>query len=123
MSDFTGLKSSSHLSQLILSGTPTGSGVVYIDNVYFSKTAAAVSKSSVKPVVTLYPNPSNKTITLNCETSMDEIAIYSTSGMLVRTLRNVKPNESIDISGLAAGVYHVSIKTAATLGVVQLVIQ
>jgi hypothetical protein len=123
MSDFTGLKSSSHLSQLILSGTPTGSGVIYIDNVYFSKTAASVSKSSVKPVVTLYPNPSNKTVTLNCETSMDEVVIYSASGTLVKTLHNVKPNGSIDISGLAQGIYHVSIKTAATLSGVQLVVQ
>ena len=123
MSDFTGLKSSSHLSQLILSGTPTGSGVIYIDNVYFSKTAAAVSKSSVKPAVTLYPNPSNKTVTLNCETPLDEIAIYSTTGILVKTLYNVEPNQSIDISGLAQGIYHVSIKTAATLSGVQLVVQ
>ncbi|NBX87859.1 MAG: T9SS C-terminal target domain-containing protein [Bacteroidetes bacterium] len=123
MSDFTGLKSVTHLSQLIFGGTPTGSGVIYIDNVYFSKTAASVSKSSLKPVVTLYPNPSNKTVTLNCETSMDEVVIYSASGTLVKTLHNVKPNGSIDISGLAQGIYHVSIKTAATLSGVQLVVQ
>lgn len=123
MSDFTGLKSTSHLSQLIFSGTPTGSGVLYIDNVYFSKTAAAVSQASVKPVVTLYPNPSNKTVTLNCETMMDEIVIYSASGTLVKTLHNVKPNESIDISGLATGIYHISIKTIAAVSGVQLVVQ
>jgi len=122
MSSFTGLKSTSHLSQLIFSGTPTGSGVLYIDNVYFSKTAA-VTQASVKPVVTLYPNPSNKTITLNCETTMDEIAIYSTTGILVKTLHNVKPNQSIDISGLAQGIYHVSINTGATLSGVQLVVK
>ena len=97
--------------------------MIYIDNVYFSKTAAAVSKSSVKPAVTLYPNPSNKTVTLNCETPLDEIAIYSTTGILVKTLYNVEPNQSIDISGLAQGIYHVSIKTAATLSGVQLVVQ
>jgi hypothetical protein len=54
---------------------------------------------------------------------MDEIAIFSTSGTLVKTLSNVKPNQSIDISGLAAGIYHISIKTAATVNGVQLVVQ
>jgi hypothetical protein len=123
MSDFTGLKSVTHLSQLIFGGTPTGSGVLYIDNVYFSKTATSVSQANAKPVVTLYPNPSNKTVTLNCETMMDEIAIFSTSGTLVKTLSNVKPNQSIDISGLAAGIYHISVKTTAEVSGIQLVVQ
>jgi hypothetical protein len=77
----------------------------------------------VKPVVTLYPNPSNKTVTLNCETTMDEITIYSTTGILVKTLYNLKPNPSIDISDLAAGIYHISIKTIAAVSGVQLVVQ
>ena len=35
LSDFTGLVTKGHISQLILSGNPAGSGIVYIDNVYF----------------------------------------------------------------------------------------
>jgi hypothetical protein len=54
---------------------------------------------------------------------MDEIAIFSTSGTLVKTIYNVKPNQSIDISGLAAGIYHISIKTIAAVSGVQLVVQ
>jgi len=98
--------------------------ICYIDNIRFEgKGAATGNHANAKPVVTLYPNPSNKTVSLNCEISMDEIAIYSTTGILVKTLYNVKPNQSIDISGLAAGIYHISIKTAATLSGVQLVVQ
>ncbi|MSP09834.1 MAG: T9SS type A sorting domain-containing protein [Flavobacteriaceae bacterium] len=123
MSDFTGLKSSSHLSQLIFSGTPTGSGVIYIDNVYFNKTSAVGIQSNVKSVVKLYPNPSNSTLVVSCETAMDEIVIYSSTGMVVMTLNNVKSNQSIDISGLAQGIYHVSIKTGSILSGVQLLVQ
>jgi hypothetical protein len=54
---------------------------------------------------------------------MDEIAIFSTSGKLVKTIYNVKPNQSIDISGLAAGIYHISIKTTAAVNGVQLVVE
>jgi hypothetical protein len=98
--------------------------VCYVDNIRFEgKGAGAGNRVNVEPVVILYPNPSNKTVTLNCETMMDEIAIYSTSGKLIKTLYNVKPNPSIDISDLAAGIYHISIKTAATVNGVQLVVQ
>lgn len=37
LSDFTGLTTKSHIAQLIFSGAPAGSGIVYIDNVYFHK--------------------------------------------------------------------------------------
>jgi hypothetical protein len=35
LSDFTGLTTKAHLAQMILVGVPTGSGIVYVDNVYF----------------------------------------------------------------------------------------
>ncbi|MCX6189434.1 MAG: T9SS type A sorting domain-containing protein [Bacteroidetes bacterium] len=37
MTDFTGLTTKGHIAQLIFSGAPAGSGIVYIDNVYFHK--------------------------------------------------------------------------------------
>jgi hypothetical protein len=98
--------------------------ICYIDNIRFEgKGVGAGNQANVKPVVTLYPNPSNKTVTLNCETTMDEITIYSTTGILVKTLYNLKPNPSIDISDLAAGIYHISIKTIAAVSGVQLVVE
>lgn len=37
LSDFEGLENRSNLAQYILSGTPAGTGVLYVDNVYFSQ--------------------------------------------------------------------------------------
>ncbi len=37
LSDFTGLASSVHMAQYILSGLPSGGGTIYVDNVYFYK--------------------------------------------------------------------------------------
>jgi len=37
MSDFTGLTSTSHIAQIILSSQPTGTSIIYLDNVVFSK--------------------------------------------------------------------------------------
>ncbi len=42
LSDFTNLTTRGHIAQLILVGQPTGSGTVFIDNVYFSKASAPV---------------------------------------------------------------------------------
>ncbi len=40
LADFTGLTTRAHLAQMILVGQPTGTGTVFIDNVYFSKPSA-----------------------------------------------------------------------------------
>jgi len=42
LSAFTGLVTKAHIAQLIFSGTPTGLGTAYIDNVYFSNSAIAL---------------------------------------------------------------------------------
>ncbi|MCH8558333.1 MAG: T9SS type A sorting domain-containing protein [Balneolia bacterium] len=38
MSDFVGLENRENIAQLILSGTPTGAGTIYVDNIFFSTT-------------------------------------------------------------------------------------
>ena len=56
LADFTNLASTTHLAQLILSGLPAGNGVLYIDNVYFSKTPTGLN--SLKEYnLELFPNP------------------------------------------------------------------
>jgi hypothetical protein len=45
MADFVGLASTEHIAQLILSGDPWGSGVFYMDNVYFSNDIPVISAS------------------------------------------------------------------------------
>ncbi|MFZ4435600.1 MAG: T9SS type A sorting domain-containing protein [Flavobacterium psychrophilum] len=42
LSDFVGLTTRAHLSQVIFSGIPVGAGIVYVDNVYFWKDATGV---------------------------------------------------------------------------------
>lgn len=42
LSDFVGLTTREHISQIIFSGLPVGAGIVYVDNVYFWKSATGV---------------------------------------------------------------------------------
>jgi len=73
MSDFTGLTNKNHIAQLIINGTPPGSGTVYIDNVYYHKvpvtdpntpqTAAPTPTFLAAEVISLFSNAyTNKTV-------------------------------------------------------------
>lgn len=48
MADFVGLTGREHIAQIILSGTPVGQGIVFVDNVYFHKEGVVVP---VEPTV------------------------------------------------------------------------
>ena len=60
LADFTGLASTEHIAQLILSGLPTGGGTVYVDNVYYSNsgcvTAAPDPTEDAANVISLFSN-------------------------------------------------------------------
>jgi hypothetical protein len=44
LTDFVGLTSTENIAQLILSGTPTGAGTLFVDNVYYSKTVVVIDE-------------------------------------------------------------------------------
>ncbi len=60
LSDFTGLTTRSSIQQLIFSGDPSGSGVVFIDNIYFyaegPQTTAPVPTQNPDVVVSMFSN-------------------------------------------------------------------
>ena len=73
MSDFTGITNKSNIAQLIINGTPVGSGTVYVDNVYYHKVplidpntpqvAAPTPTFAATDVMSLFSNAyTNKTV-------------------------------------------------------------
>jgi hypothetical protein len=58
--------------------------------------------------INLYPNPARQYVHLQTEVPLQNIAIYTTGGQLVR---NSPQTDMIDVSGLAAGVYLIHIQT------------
>ena len=54
----------------------------------------------------VYPNPSNGNFTIISKTNLQNIAVYSQAGALVKTIKtNDSTTNEINISGLAKGVY------------------
>jgi hypothetical protein len=110
LSSFTGLASVTDFSQLIFSGTPSGSGTVYIDNVlFFSNEGASIPEEQTHGVQA-YPNPFSDNITLcTTEVPMNSIQVFGLDGTM---LMEDSPNSntySIDLSKVPTGTYLVRI--------------
>ena len=99
----------SHIAQLIFAGAPTGAGICYIDNVYFSKPFVGINNTSAVSL-NVYPNPTANTVTIKGLNVNDiNIAkIYSIEGKLVAT-QNVSANGTIDLANFTNGTYLVKV--------------
>lgn len=109
LSDFTNLTNKSHIAQLIFSGLPTATGVLYVDNVYYSKPFVGINNTNATNL-NVYPNPTANTVTIK-GLNANEIniaKIYSIEGKLIAS-QNVNANGIVDLSNLTNGTYLVKV--------------
>lgn len=104
ISDFTGLTTRSHIAQLIFSGNPSGSGTVYIDNVYFSNVALGIANFE-KSKLKIYPNPASDILNIEANANIDNISVFNLLGQEVMCKFPKKQIETMDISKFESGVY------------------
>ena len=106
LTSFSQLNSNTHIAQLIFSGTPSGAGSVYIDNVLFFNNEGASIPEKPSTVVEAFPNPCSEKITLYATDSpMYSIQLFGLDGTL---LLEESPNSlsySIDLSSISVGIY------------------
>ncbi len=59
----------------------------------------------------IYPNPSNGNFTITSKTTIQNIAVYSQTGAIIKTIKgNDGTVNQINLSGLASGVYLIELK-------------
>ena len=122
LSDFTGLVTKNHIAQLIFSGTPTGAGILFIDNVYFASSALGTS-TFVKSQFSLYPNPTASSLNIESVDKLDSIEIYSLLGQRVLALAPDNNKVTLDVAAFNAGVYLVKATSKGVTTTSKLVVE
>ncbi len=117
LTDFTGLTGTSNIAQIILVSEPTGSSVVYLDNLFFSKgNGASINKSTDFTSFDVYPNPAQDNVTIDLEVQNGIILNYSiinVSGqeMLAEQVNAKSVSNSLNTSNFVSGVYYIKVVT------------
>ena len=119
LSDFTGLTTKSHIAQIIFSGNPAGSGLVYVDNIYFGNQAITVA-----PLLSNFSVPTKQVgsadFTITAPTSNSTGAFtYTSSNTSVATISGAtvhivgEGTTTITATQAASGNYSVGSATAS----------
>lgn len=116
LTQFTGLNSLSHFSQLILSGEPAGTGVVFVDNVlFFDESQTGIETTAENPVL-LAPNPCDDVLQIKGKEPISSIEIYNALGQQLLSVACSQNEVRIPTTQLTSGIYVVKIKTQNGLG-------
>ena len=93
-----------------------GSVAEYWINIVNAGSGTFVGIDDVTPVInfSLYPNPATDRLTINTSEAIREVSVIDVTG---RTLMSGVKDNSIDVSGLATGVYMVRIATESGVGI------
>lgn len=115
LSSFTaaGMTAFTNINQLIVSANPSGSAILYVDNVYYSQNATASTADFKLSKLSAFPNPSNQ-LYWNVTSSIDAINtidIYSLIGQKVASLQSDSTILRIDNSTFENGIYIAVVKT------------
>jgi hypothetical protein len=104
LSDFANMTSRSHIAQLIFSGTPSGAGKLYVDNVYFS-TGALGTDSFASASLKMCPNPASDVLNIEASSNIQHINIVNMLGQKVLSAAPNAAAATLDVSSLTSGVY------------------
>lgn len=106
-----GMTDFSDLSQYIIS-TPNANGTVYVDNVYFSKVSTLSISDVLADEISVFPNPSKDTWTINTSTqNITNITVFDILGKQVISINPDNTEAVIDASNLRDGLYLAKIST------------
>jgi hypothetical protein len=106
LSNFTGLTTKAHIAQYIISGAPLS--IAYIDNIYFSKVASALS-NNISTSTKCFPSQVANKLIVTSESEINSVVISSLLGQSVKIVTVNGLEKSMDVSNLSAGNYIVTV--------------
>ncbi|MFM7006906.1 MAG: T9SS type A sorting domain-containing protein [Flavobacteriales bacterium] len=109
LSQFINLNSLGHFSQLLLSGEPIGTGVVFIDNVLFFDESLTALTQQTAPNLQIAPNPFDELVQIIAKETIFTIEISNAFGQQIMQLKPKSKELYIQTSALPAGIYLVKV--------------
>jgi len=85
LSDFTdlGMTSFADINQFIIASEPAGTGIVYVDNVFFSRMSTSTTTVDSESLISIFPNPIQSGSVLNLSSEVSKIEILNIFGATV----------------------------------------
>jgi len=112
LTQFSNLNSLAHFAQLILSGSPAGSGVVFVDNILFFNENLTSTNPISKNVLRVFPNPASDKISIESTKEMQQIECYNQYGQKINLGENSGLKIELSTQNLASGVYFLEVTFA-----------
>jgi hypothetical protein len=122
LKDFTdaGLKSLADLNQFIITSTPFGSGIAFIDNIYYSTSTTGVDEENDAIAGSVYPNPITSGGALRFSYPVANVVMYDVNGRVVLEAQD----QVVNLPGLPAGAYTVkSVEENGTVRIRTVIVQ
>lgn len=117
MSEFTNLTNTDNIAQIVLVSQPTGSSVIYLDNVFFNEgNGASIGNLAEFNSFNVYPNPATDKVNINMEVQNGLILNYSILNVSGQTIMSEDVNtksvsRSINTSEMESGIYFLNVVT------------
>ena len=88
LADFTaaGMTSLNDINQYILVSTPFGSGILFVDNVYFTTNPLSNTEFTSNTALSVAPNPLSPGATLAVSATFEKVTVYTINGQKIKTV-------------------------------------
>ena len=105
-----GVNTRDRIAQIVMNyansaGAAGAPSEIYIDNLYFYRSATAGVSDNAALNVSMYPNPAAGVLNLSAANTIEDAIIYNVLGREVMGLNIDSNSAAIDVSGLSSGIY------------------
>ena len=124
LSDFTNLTNTDNIAQIILASEPSGSSVIYIDNLYFRSETVGVEELN-STAMRVYPNPAQDVVHVVCQPEAgSELLMTSLTGTVIGQYEiSAQGETTINTSDLVSGMYLLKLQMGTGTSVQKIVIR
>ncbi|THH36544.1 T9SS type A sorting domain-containing protein [Neolewinella litorea] len=111
LEDFEGMNQTD-INQFIISALPTGSGSVYLDNIYFYNSTTVANELPKVGVLSAYPNPVTDRAVITAPVRMESLVLFDANGRLLAEHRPGALQYTLPMENLRPGMYVALVTTA-----------